>query len=257
MKKHIGSWLKLFAIIALFNIGIFAQRNLTDPYWELTVLNGRRMDDSNAYLNFDAAKKKISGNAGCNSFFGSYSVRSNSIKFSKIGTTKMFCTKPGVMKDENEFIRALSAATRYAVTRKTLSIYEGRKKILEFKEQPIKLSLATTILAEKKWFLDGVKEREPDASKDVPFIVFDEDKGSAGGNTGCNVFGGSYSVKEYSLSITEVISTMRACIEDDRMDTERNFLDGLSRTTRFELKDDQLLLYEKDKLLLTFTGYDK
>lgn len=224
----------------------------------MTELNGRRMRDSNAGISFDDSKNGVSGNAGCNRFFGSYTVRGTSIKFSKIGTTKMFCSKPGIMKDEADFTRALAAATRYSISRDKLRIYSGKRKVMEFEKLMPSVSLMTTALAEKKWFLDGQKEGKPTASKDAPFIVFDEKKGSAGGNTGCNVFGGSYEAKGDKLSITEVISTMRACIEDDRMDQERTFLDGLRKTARFDFKDDQLFLYdEKDKLLLTFTGYSK
>lgn len=257
MNKHMGFWLKIFAVIALFNIGIFAQGNLTKDSWELTELNGRQISDSNAGISFDGSKNGVSGNAGCNKFFGSYTARGSSIKFSKIGTTKMFCLKPGVMKDEADFTRALAAATRYSISRGKLRIYAGKEKVLEFEKLLPSVSLMTTVLAEKKWFLDGQKGRKSTASPDAAFIVFDEKKGSAGGNTGCNVFGGSYKASGANLTITEIISTMRACIEDDRMDTERTFLEGLRKTTRFEMKDDQLFLYEKNTLLLTFTGYDK
>lgn len=252
--KNIGFWLKIFAIIALFNIGIFAQNTLTRNAWELTELNGREMSDSNAFLDFDGAKKAIAGNAGCNRLFGSYIAKGSSIKFSKIGSTKMFCTKPGVMKEESNFLRALAVATRYTVSRGKLRIYAGKRKIMEFEKLQETVSLSTTVLAERKWFLDGPKGKRSDESA---FIVFDSAKGSAGGNTGCNVFGGSYSAEGENLSITEVFSTMRACIEDDRMDTERTFLDGLRKTTRFDIEDNKLMLYEGNQLLLTFTGYDK
>jgi heat shock protein HslJ len=213
------------------------------------------MSDSNANISFDDSKNGVTGNAGCNRFFGSYTVRGSSIKFSNIGTTKMFCSKPGVMKDEAAFTRALAAATRYSISRGKLRIYAGKREVLEFEKLLPSVLLMTTVLAQKKWFLDGQTDLK---SKDAAFIVFDEKKGSAGGNTGCNVFGGSYKAQGDKLSITDVISTMRACVEDVRMDTERTFLEGLRKTTRFEMRDDQLFLYdEKDKLLLTFTGYDK
>jgi len=254
MKKNIGLLLIAFSILTT---GVFPQRNLTKDAWELTQLNGRSMGSSNATLVFDETKKGISGNAGCNRMFGSYSVNRNTIKFSKIGTTKMFCSKPGVMKDEAAFTRALASATRYSILGNTLRIFANSKKILEFERQYPTVSLTTTVLAEKKWFLDPQPARQSTASPEGAFIVFDESKQSAGGNTGCNVFGGTYKVDGEKISITEVISTMRACIEDDRMDIERKMLDGLRKADRYDIEDNTLTLFAGKTSLLTFTGYDK
>jgi heat shock protein HslJ len=59
------------------------------------------------------------------------------------------------------------------------------------------------------------------------------------------------------LRITETISTMRACIEDERMQVEREFLDGLRRTDRYEIRVNKLILYQGRNLLLTFEGRKK
>jgi heat shock protein HslJ len=169
----------------------------------------------------------------------------------------MFCVKPGLMKDEAEFTSTLAAATRFSIYRGTLRIYSGKKQTLQFKMMPITLSSFTNVLAQKKWYLDGQKERKSTPALEPAFIVFDIEKGSAGGNTGCNTLSGKYKIEFDKLTITHIISTERACTEDDSMDTERKLLDGLRKTTRLDIKEDQLLLYEKDALLLTFTGYDK
>jgi len=60
-----------------------------------------------------------------------------------------------------------------------------------------------------------------------------------------------------SISITEIISTMRACIEDERMDLERGFLDGLRAADRFVIQADKMSLYQRNELLLTFVGRKK
>lgn len=257
MKKNIGVILRVFAVISVFSIGVFAQRGLTQSAWDLTQLNGRNVPDSNAFLTFDSARKGISGNAGCNRMFGSYSVIGNTIKFSKIGTTKMFCAKPGVMREEADFTRALASATRYSISGGKLRIYSGRREVLEFEKGRNTLSLMSSVLTGKKWYLDGQKAPRS-TIKDAAFIVFDSEKKSAGGNTGCNVFGGSYTVgDEQAISITDVISTMRACIEDDRMSIERKLLNGLREADRYDIDNNILSLYNGEKLLLTFTGYKK
>ena len=41
------------------------------------------------------------------------------------------------------------------------------------------------------------------------------------------------------------------------MNIERDFLDGLRSADRYEVKGDKLMLYRRNKLLLTFTGRKK
>jgi heat shock protein HslJ len=50
---------------------------------------------------------------------------------------------------------------------------------------------------------------------------------------------------------------MRACIEDERMKIEREFLDGLENANRYEIQRDKLMLYQNNRLLLTFSGERK
>lgn len=93
---------------------------------------------------------------------------------------------------------------------------------------------------------------------DKPFLSFDKEKGSAGGNTGCNVFGGSYELQgENSIRIFDTISTMRACIEDDRMSVERKFMAALLEVDRFEIEDKGLKMYKDETLRLEFRGVEK
>ena len=55
----------------------------------------------------------------------------------------------------------------------------------------------------------------------------------------------------------EIVSTMRACVEDDRMTIEREFFEGLRTANRFEIKDERLFLYRGKELLLTLRGEAK
>lgn len=257
MKKNTVDLLKLFAIIALFNIGIFAQHNLTTAAWSLTELNGRQVRSSKAFVSFDSSKNGFSGNAGCNPMFGAFSTRGSSIKFSGIGITKMFCGQPGVMNVETGFIGALRNATRYSITGDTLRIYSGRRQVLKFQRLYPTLTGAPVSdmkLEDRKWMLESPKSK---ASPQGAFVVFDKAKGSAGGNTSCNVFGSSYKTAGLNIAITETISTMRACVEDDRMNVEREFLDGLQKADRFDINGGKLFLYQGQKLLLTFKGQNK
>ena len=105
--------------------------------------------------------------------------------------------------------------------------------------------------------LESIRDRKTFAPIKGAFINFDAAKGSAGGNSGCNVFGGEYTVNGEKIAITDVVSTMRACIEDDKMAVERDLFDGLRTANRFEISDGRLRLYRGRTLLLTFRGERK
>jgi heat shock protein HslJ len=256
------NFLKISIVIAIFSASIFAQ----EYTGKLVELNGQKVINSKAFIDLKFRIGGMTGNAGCNRMFGSFSARGNSIKFSGIGTTRMFCTKPaGVMKQEAAVTRALGEATRYQIGGGILRIYAGRMQVLKFERAydagpkdwvgPGDPNYAR--LEDRKWVLDKDYSGIDGNSSAAPFINFDKAKGSAGGNTGCNVFGGSYTVAGNNIRISEVISTMRACIEDERMNTERKFLDGLRNADRFEIKGQDLSLYKASTLLLKFRGRTK
>ena len=112
-------------------------------------------------------------------------------------------------------------------------------------------------LEDRKWILESVKGASIPKVGQEAFIVFEPVKGSAGGDTSCNSYGANYKANGDKISITQIISSMRACIEDERMNIEREFLDGLRNADRFEIKADELMLYRHRKLLLTFAGRKK
>ncbi len=114
----------------------------------------------------------------------------------------------------------------------------------------VKASITRSQL-EGTWTLHAIGKRPMGLTVKKPFIKFDNVKKSAGGNTGCNGFGGDFRSRGSMISITGVISTMMACEEDDRMGVERGFLDGLQRADRFDVAGNRLRLYRGQTLLLT------
>jgi heat shock protein HslJ len=50
---------------------------------------------------------------------------------------------------------------------------------------------------------------------------------------------------------------MRACIEDNRMEVEREFMDALQSANRYEIDGTALKLFDGETLLLEFSGKEK
>ena len=75
------------------------------------------------------ADGKVSGNASCNSFFGSYTVQGDNVAFRGFGTTRKSC-RPAIMTAERAFLAALKAATGYRVENQTLQLFGANGSIV-------------------------------------------------------------------------------------------------------------------------------
>lgn len=250
----------LTAILSLSAIAAAAQAGrIGTRQWKLVELNGSRIPaSSKAYIELDSNRTRFTGNTGCNRMFGSVYVQGRRIDLSNIGTTRMACLQPRVRITETAFVRALENADRFRQQGNSLEFYDRNRLLMRFvaesKQPPVEDGLG---LEDRKWMLDAIRGVEVSKVGRTAFVVFDDTKKSAGGNSSCNVFGGSYSSNGSTLKITDVISTMRACIEDDRMSIERDFLDGLRQANRYDISRNKLMLYRNDRLLLTFVGEKK
>ena len=74
---------------------------------------------------------RISGNGGCNSYFGDVILDTTVGNFStkNIGATKMACDN---MSEETNYFSMLGAATKYVVSGTTLELYKDKLLLLKF-----------------------------------------------------------------------------------------------------------------------------
>ncbi|HTK38362.1 MAG TPA: META domain-containing protein [Pyrinomonadaceae bacterium] len=251
----------ILALTGIFSLTASAQANRLDSkQWNLTHLNGQPVHDSKAFIELNADNKKLTGNGGCSRIFGSVTATRSSINFSHIGSTRMACTNRDTMRLENEFIRTLERVNSYQTSGRMLKLFRGRQLVAQFKSSDQAddgSGSRNGRLEDKKWVLDEIKGSPIPKVRETAFISFDAAKKSAGGNTSCNGFGGSYAVNGSKLRIFDVIHTMRACIEDQRMNVEGGMLSGLQDTNRYEIRGNRLYLYRGNDVLLTFRGERK
>lgn len=72
----------------------------------------------------------------------------------------------------------------------------------------------------------------------------------ATGSGGCNTFGGPYSVEGDTISFGPLASTLMLC--EGTGDQEATYLEALRSATRYEVTDDQLIIWHGDDQQLTF-----
>lgn len=70
--------------------------------------------------------------------------------------------------------------------------------------------------------------------------------GRAGGSGGCNSYGGAYQVRGNRLSLSQIISTKRACLEEALTQQEQRYFQALESAGKFTLADDHLTIFYDD-----------
>lgn len=94
---------------------------VTDTLWSVIAYNNGRggvtsvLPGTELTASF-GADGRVTGSAGCNSYFVSYELDGDSLTIGQAGMTERYCLEPeGVMDQEVEFLAALGSATTYSV----------------------------------------------------------------------------------------------------------------------------------------------
>jgi heat shock protein HslJ len=102
--------------------------------WKLVELNGKPAgsgaNGKPATLTLTAAGTRANGFAGCNQFFGSYTLTGSALKFGLLGMTRMAC--PGSDALETSYSKALETTTGQRLTRGKLELLAGNTVLATF-----------------------------------------------------------------------------------------------------------------------------
>jgi len=103
--------------------------------WQLVELNNEKIKPKNniktPFIRFSETDRKITGNTGCNSFFGSFPSKDAPLDLGPIGMTRMACQD--WMENEINFLTMLENATGYEIVQNMLLIQSGQKISARFK----------------------------------------------------------------------------------------------------------------------------
>jgi heat shock protein HslJ len=89
---------------------------------------------------------EIRGTAGCNQYFGSYTI-ANGILIEDLSATEMACLEPdGIMQQETQYLNTLRDVMSYTVLENQLTLITGDGRALAYQTEPdiIRTSEATT-----------------------------------------------------------------------------------------------------------------
>lgn len=110
-------------------------------------------------------------------------------------------------------------------------------------------------LANSGWLLEsfGAPGAEAPVINGSSITLAFEGNGQAGGHSGCNSYGGPYSVQGSTLKFAEISSTLIACDDQTITDQEKDYLNALRTAGRFTVDGEFLTIwYEGDSKVLNF-----
>src|SRR5262249_31529922 len=193
----------------------------------------------------------LEGSAGCNNYFGSYTVSNLDLTISdNLGATQMYCDQ-ATMAQESLYFRLLLSVHSYQITNGKLELVYGSgnaPNLLTYVSGPHAAPpIATQLPAEAldtTWTLSNLDGNNP-AGQEVSLgnltIKFEAD-GTFYIYDGCNTYSGTYTVSGDQLTLHgPLASTMKACPEVDPT-VETKFLQLLGAVKSYALANGQLSL---------------
>ena len=209
------------------------------------------LPDSNVTAVFEDGQ--LSGNASCNSYFGSYEADADgNLAVGPLGVTEMFCQIEELMGQERDVLAAFASSATYQSAGDTLQIGdESGEPVLVF------AALKPAPLVGPLWRFAGFVDANGIARSSVAnseiTISFD-DAGKLAGSSGCNSYSTTYEVSGDQLSITgPMASTMMMCPDPAIMEQEEEYLEVLASVSSFTIEGKQLALFNAEgQAVLTF-----
>lgn len=229
--------------------------------WVLKSLNGTAASEgfkgALPTLEFNFQDSIVSGNSGCNRYTGKFTYKDGNFTAPNLASTRMLCIDSN---REPEFLLELTnEGNSLSIVNGILTISHDGKAVLEFeKDTAPKPDIATAIdtkQLEGLWTLKTIKGEEAagkfgKADDAVPTLNFDITENRVGGKSGCNGYGGSFSLNNDQLIIGQLISTQMAC---PNLDAEHEYIKALSDTSIIALPSSDVLQISKNgSLLLEF-----
>jgi len=111
-------------------VAVFAavSQELAGSSWEVISYNNGRGGVTSLIIGTEITANygedgQLTGNAGCNDYFGAYEADGENIAMGPFGTTRMACQEPeGIMQQESEYLVALETAATYSIDGVTMNM---------------------------------------------------------------------------------------------------------------------------------------
>lgn len=210
-------------------------------------------------LRIDVGEMKFSGNAGCNSFFGSLFAEHDLIRFSNPASTMMMCEN---METEQKFFDALSKTVYYKISGNQLFLSNPDSSLMVFYDPDAELKERTDIGEPNQtselngaWILENLNGKtieQPNGRAKIPQIKIDVNELKYSGNGGCNNIFGNITVDGNTISFGPAAATRMACENS----IESEFLTALKNISEWKIENNRLNLLQNGNAIVIFKKTD-
>lgn len=181
---------------------------------------------------------EIAAHGGCNGFGSAFGVDGDYIAIEQGVGTLIACDE-AVMTQEATYIDLLTSAIRYEQAGHKLTLYTEAGDVLRFTaSDAYALTVGGWQLVE--FVTDG--EAAPVIDGTSITLEFLPD-GLVTGNASCNIYGGSYVIDGENVTLSRMVSTLMACLDENVMQQEMHYLDMLNSVERYTLDGENLTLH--------------
>lgn len=140
-----------------------------------------------------------------------------------------------------------SPLTGFVLLLGCLSVISSTPAISAPRPDATPLQLAQAAALQGSWRLANMTQPPfPTPMLPVGDLTADFANGRLSGSGGCNRYNGSYTTKGKQIKIGPLASTFKAC-EESVMQQETNFLKAMQGATRYEVNNDGLQIYYRNK----------
>jgi heat shock protein HslJ len=128
----------ILSISLITSCGGSVNKTLEDTKWFLNSYGEQGnlkvlLEGTEITATFKSTEDKVSGSAGCNTYFARYEVKGSKLSIFDLAYTAMACLSPeGVMEQEQEFLTILASAQSFQADDITLTVFCSGGQQLNF-----------------------------------------------------------------------------------------------------------------------------
>lgn len=192
----------------------------------------------------------VSGTSGCNGLGGDYTVEGDRITFGEFVSTLMACDAP-IMEQEEAAHQVMTGTATYKIEGDTLTITNNDMVLVlarvDFATQEPS-SPASLVGAWKLTSLGTADAVSSALADQAAGLTFNED-GTLIGTSGCNEFGGSYTLEGDQITFMEIVSTLKLC-DSPIMNQEEAMQQVLTESADYQIDGNTLTITNNDRVLV-------
>jgi heat shock protein HslJ len=110
-------------VLALGTTGMAMSADLSGSEWRPSFMSASELPGEAHMLVHFNPDGRITGNGGCNQFFGSYTISGDTIRIGPLVSTRKGC--PGLLEAETAFFATLEAAKSFAQDGDSLVLFDA------------------------------------------------------------------------------------------------------------------------------------